>query len=89
MAGRDPIARLLDRSPERVQWQVQWPSTSFKQGGSYRALVQPDGTLQVLTWTRQKPVGASTFQRLWPKVVDAIREAGGQVNDPLPAQLAE
>lgn len=84
MGRRDPTARLLDRTSERTQWHVQWPSTAFKQGSSYRALVQADGTLRVLTWVRNQPVGAATFQRLWPRVVEAIREAGGQVNDPVP-----
>lgn len=85
MARREPTARLLDRTPEREAWQVQWPSTCFKQGGSYRALVCADGTLQLLTWSRHKPVAPATFERLRPKVVDAIREAGGRVADPLPA----
>lgn len=85
MARREPTARLLEQTPQRSQWQVQWPSTCFKQGGSYRALVCADGGLQVLTWSRQKPVAPATFRRLRQKVVDAIREAGGQVADPLPA----
>ncbi|WP_178130040.1 hypothetical protein [Pseudomonas sp. MWU12-2323] len=76
MNRRPPVATMLSSTTEQTVWKVQWPSTMFKQGGTYRAIVRhADAVLLIETWVKAKPVAVRVFTKISPVVLAAIAVA--------------
>jgi len=74
---KKPAARLISEKWTTPQtWLVQWPSTMFKWGKSYIAVVHNKQLSSLLTAAKRQRVSPSVKARIEPHVLDALRRAG-------------